>query len=114
MALKLELDECRPVDRRYGGVLRLSPPMLGALLKLPAGQEVVSAEITPEGDVDFTVEGIGLPERKIGPKYVRLTLKEETRRRVVDFHDVIEKRVTAFWESAPNESWVLFDWSCVP
>lgn len=107
MALALPPEE--PVDRTRAGLLRIAIPMLGHLLRLPSGQEVVDVRMH-NGDIELLVEGAGMLPRDPSPLPATLICRSEFR----DSESGPEKRVIVNWEHASENQWVLFDWSRAP
>jgi hypothetical protein len=108
--MALDLPPETPVDRSRAGLLRIASPMLGHLLRLPAGQEVVGARIGSWGDVELLIEGAEMPPRDESPAPVTLMCRSEFR----DGECGRERRTVVNWEHAPTHQWVLLDWSPAP
>jgi hypothetical protein len=112
MTLNLNLPPDVPVDRSRAGVLRVSVPMLGHLLRLPPGCEVVAVRITPGlvpvHYVELLIEGDPMPPRADGPAAPVMLL---SRKEIRGEGEEREECVTSWFEHAPERAWIFSNWS---
>ncbi len=99
-----------PIDITHGGTLTIDPVMLGHLLRLPAGQEVMSARIDACGRIELLVCGAGLPPRSPSciPAILTLLFRREVRDGVRS--GAKEWRTLASWSHDPDRKWAVSDW----
>lgn len=99
-----------PIDRGRAGRLHVSIPVLGHLLRLPEGHEVVSARVTDFGDVELVVQGGDMPPHSAGDALAPVTLLCHVQMRPAE-NGGEEQRTIVNWQHAPEKQWTLFDWS---
>jgi hypothetical protein len=102
-------------DQDRAGILAIAPMLIGHLLRLPAGQQIVKARMGPFETLEFVVEGAGLPPRQAGvePEPVMLMMRAEYRAGDVKKGGQ-QRRTICWWAHDTSTTWVLRDWSYEP
>lgn len=108
--MTLELPQPPSVDESRAGLLSIVPFMIGHLLRLPKGQEVIEARIARSGTIELRVCGEGMPAIEAGgePVFVTLFFQREVRDGDTGTK---QERTLAYWEHDPDQKWVVHDWS---
>jgi hypothetical protein len=102
--MPLDLPAPAPIDRSRAGVLTISAGVLGRLLRLPEGLEIVAVRPMADCDaVELLIEGDPLPPCKADAQPEAVTLILHTK---LD-PDTQLVSVTANFAHAPDVSWTL-------
>ena len=95
------------VDRSRAGLLRIAPPVLGWLLRLPEGHCVAAVRVTLGGDLEVLIEGADMPPRgadgAVAPAVLICRDEEEP-----SDTGPPRRRTLVHWRHAPERAWVLF------
>lgn len=111
MPIELPEPDPLPIDRSRAGILSISRELLGELLRLPAGLEVVMPRVRADV-VELLIEGGSMPPRT-GADQAREPWV--ARRITVICHQEQRadgrRKITAWFSHAPEERWTLREWS---
>lgn len=109
MPIAKAVDPIEP-DRRFRGILSISPEMIGELLRLPPVQKVIDARIA-DGVVELLVAGEGMPPCGAGEAPARVMIICQVESRPGDVaKGGHERRVTCWWDHAPETRWTQSNW----
>lgn len=96
------------------GKMRLAPPILGEILRLPKDNEVKDIWVLPDGTLEIIIEGDLMPE--IGthepPADVNMLFTAETRPGDVEKGGAV-RRVTACFAHRPDIKWTVRNWETI-